>query len=178
MPQTHQTESTSTWPPWRRLLLRPGVNGPTAATPSCMQRAAYALELMAQVHQAVERTDDQVVYGGVIFLNAQALGDLPNPDQASVHSDPLPPMDFYRWPISALARLAARIVRKFAAPFTKRQERFNLDLLESLRRLEARLETQQHVCRQLRRQLAELERDRRVGRVFEAHPLRTTGERS
>ena len=159
MPQAHHVSAA---PPrsLRRLLLRAGVNGQAAnraPMPESMQRTVDAAELMAQMRQGLERVEDQVIYGGVIFLNAEALGALPNPDQASVHSAPLPAMDFYRWPISALARFAARLVRKLAGPFIKRQERFNLDLLESLRRIEARIETQQHTCRQLRMRVAELE---------------------
>jgi hypothetical protein len=144
----------------RRVLLRPD-SGAAAAQgaplPESMRRQSEAADLLAQMRLALERVEDQVVFGGVIFLNAEPIGALPNPDQAAVHSAALPSFDFFRWPFSALARLAARCVRKFASPFTRRQERFNLDLLETLRRLEDRLETQQHVCRQLRHRIALLE---------------------
>jgi hypothetical protein len=144
----------------RRLLLRPNTvpdPGLSPALPESMRRQTDAVDVMTQARESLDRIEDQVIYGGVVFLNAEQIGTLPLPDQAAVHSGPLPPMDFFRWPVSGMARVVARMVRKLAAPFTRRQERFNLDLLEAMRRMEDRLETQNHLMRQLRHRIAELE---------------------
>ena len=144
----------------RRVLLRPMYvrgQGTAAQLPESMRRQSDASALMTSARDALDRIEDQVIYGGVIFLNAEQIGSLPTPDRAAVHSGPLPQMEFFRWPVSWAARMTASFVRKLAAPFTRRQERFNLDLLESLHRMEDRLETQQHVVRQLRHRIAELE---------------------
>ena len=125
--------------------------------PGSMRKQRDAAELMTQTREALDRVEDQVVYGGIIFLNAEQIGSLPGEEDASIHSGPLPEMEYFRWPLSPAARLAARVVRKLISPFIRRQERFNLDLLEALQRMEDRLETQQYVARQLRHRIAELE---------------------
>jgi hypothetical protein len=144
----------------RHILLRPMyTRGPEVAAPlpESMRKPSDACTLMTEAREALDRIEDQVFFGGVIFLNAEQIGTLPSREQAAIYSGPLPAMEYFRWPVSWMARLASRIMRKLTAPFTRRQERFNLDLLETLHRMEDRLETQQHVARQLRHRIAELE---------------------
>jgi hypothetical protein len=133
---------------------------PQTILPECMRRTTEATDLMAQMREALDRPDEQVVVGGVIFVGTTTTVALPHPDEAAVYSAPLPSMDFFRWPLSALARRVAWIVRKLAAPLMRRQERFNMEFLAAVRRLESRLESQQLESRQLRLRIAELERRR------------------
>lgn len=125
--------------------------------PDSMSRQTDATALMTEVHEALDTAEDQVIFGGVILVNAEQIGTLPRRDVARIHSGPLPEMEYFRWPFSAMARVAIRVVRKLTSPFTKKQERFNLDLLDTLRRLDDRLESQQHMIRQLRQRVVELE---------------------
>lgn len=144
----------------RRVIIRPDV-GPTSPVgstlPASMQRPVDAIELMDQVRDALDRDDDRDVAHGVVFLRTPGLLGVPSPALARLHSEPLPAMEYFRWPFDRVARFAARVVRKLSAPFTRRQEQFNLELLETIRRLEGRLETQRQLCRQLQRRVAELE---------------------
>jgi len=137
---------------WVHLRVPPG--GPL---PASMQKPVEALELMDLMREALDRDDERDHSSGVMFLRSEAACGLPAQAQAKIHSELLPAMDHYRWPLDRIARLIARAVRKLAAPFAKRQEQFNLDVLEAMKRLEARLDAQQRLCRQLQRRLGELE---------------------
>lgn len=144
----------------QRILLRPNfARGPrfAAPRPDSMRRQSDAATLMTEIHEALDSVEDQVIFGGVIFVNAEQIGTLPQRDSAKIHSGLLPKMEYFRWPVSMLARVAIRVVRKLISPFARQQERFNLDLLDTLRRLDDRTESQQHTIRQLRQRVAELE---------------------
>jgi hypothetical protein len=144
----------------RLLLLHPAyARGPRFAgtLPESMRRQSNVSTLMSETREALDRVEDQVIFGGVIFLNTDQIGTLPSREQAAIHTGPLPGMEYFRWPVSLIARFASRAMRKLCAPFTRRQERFNLDLLETLRRMEDRIESQQHAARQLRQRIMELE---------------------
>lgn len=143
----------------RALMLRRWARSeaPAGPLPQSMMRPIDAPDLMVAVRDALDHAEDQIVYGGVIFLHAEEPGALPTPDQARVHTAALPPMDYFREPFAGMARLVSRIVRKLVAPLTRRQERFNLDLLEAVRKLEHRLEAQIAKCRELQFRVAELE---------------------
>ena len=152
----------------KHLLMRPRPTGrlePQTPLPESMRRTTEATDLMTQMREALDRPDEQVVVGSVIFVGTTRTVSLPHPDEAAVYTAPLPSMDFLRWPFSALARRTARIVQKLSAPLMRRQERFNVEFLAAVHRLESRLESQQLENRQLRLRIAELERRRPADRL-------------